>query len=269
MEAYSPLILFISAFIISTVGNIVGIGGGIFLIPVLMILAEVPLTEAIGISAVSLLVSSSVASFISYKKRAIDFKVAFRFEPFAVMGAFVGALLTSYLHQELLLGFFSIYLIFMSQRFLSKTKKSIPRFIFQKVKRPYFKKASKKDLSSNLVLMSLSGVFAGLLAGIFGIGGGVVKMPILIGVFNLLPQKAVSTSVFMICITSLVSAIVHYNLGNINFRIALSVISAFALGGLIGVFFKNKLNDRSLEVTLGVVMIVIAMYYLISVLILK
>jgi uncharacterized membrane protein YfcA len=98
-----------------------------------------------------------------------------------------------------------------------------------------------------LLLYLLMGALAGVCAGLFGVGGGVIIVPVLIFAFTaqgvspeLLTQLAIGTSLATIVLTSINSALTHHRLGNVDWR----VFWRFAPGVALGVFFSAQIAAR-------------------------
>ena len=77
------------------------------------------------------------------------------------------------------------------------------------------------------------GLFAGMMSGLLGVGGGIVTVPVLILLFHVDPQRAVGTSLVAIVPTAIMAASRHAHLGNVDWRLA----GLVAAGAVIGAFF--------------------------------
>jgi uncharacterized membrane protein YfcA len=89
----------------------------------------------------------------------------------------------------------------------------------------------------------ICGVFIGILAGLFGIGGGPVTVPILLVLFGL-PQKSVSaTSSYITFVTALASVISNVSAGNNDLSLAILMIPGGIVGAQIGTFFNKKVSE--------------------------
>jgi uncharacterized membrane protein YfcA len=95
-------------------------------------------------------------------------------------------------------------------------------------------------------------MMAGMMAGMFGIGGGFLKTPIMINVFNIPPTIAAATSLFMIVFTSLTGSVSHYLLGNINFTYSVPIIAGFIIGSFVGNHLNLKLSENFLTKLIGI-----------------
>jgi uncharacterized membrane protein YfcA len=107
---------------------------------------------------------------------------------------------------------------------------------------------------SELILLSIltPGILAGTTAGLFGIGGGFLKVPIMVGIFSMPSQIASATGLFMITITSLTGSVSHYFLGNVHFGFAIPIVIGFVIGALIGNSFITKVDEHILKRLIGI-----------------
>jgi uncharacterized membrane protein YfcA len=103
-------------------------------------------------------------------------------------------------------------------------------------------------------LMAFLGLCTGTIAGLFGIGGGFLQTPLMVRAFKIPSQIAISTSLFILVVTSLSGISSHYWLGHINWTTSMPLMLAFALGALLGKLIKQKKspNQQSSEKLIGI-----------------
>ena len=109
-----------------------------------------------------------------------------------------------------------------------------------------------------LLLFALLGVVAGLLAGLFGIGGGLVIVPVLIGTFinlgfesSIVVHMAIGSAIACIIFTGLSSANAHNNKGSINFEYFKPVALGITFGALMGALFAVQIKGLILKLTIA------------------
>src|SRR5690606_843309 len=100
-------------------------------------------------------------------------------------------------------------------------------------------------------MVLLFGLMAGTLAGLFGIGGGFLKTPIMLRVFRMPAKIATATALFMIVITSTTGSISHYALDHIHMESAWPIMLGFAAGALGGQRLNLSINNKTLEKLIG------------------
>ena len=104
------------------------------------------------------------------------------------------------------------------------------------------------------LLMLLSGAFVGLVNGIFGGGGGMLVVPLLVALMKKNPKVAHATAIAVILPISLVSGILYVVFGNFDIRVGIPVTAGVLAGGIIGAFLLKKLPPKGVVVIFAVVM---------------
>lgn len=104
------------------------------------------------------------------------------------------------------------------------------------------------------------GAAAGFISGLFGIGGGILMVPLIVLIWNLPMQMAVGTSLAVMCPTALAGVIRHYFYDNVDFKLA----AALAVGAICGSFFlgaplAEHLPAETLKKAFGVVMCLVGL----------
>lgn len=213
----------------SFLGTLVGLGGGVFMVPFLVLAAGYPIPMAVGSVALALFPSALISTVSNTLKRQVDYKAAIKLEIPTIFGAWFGAFLTSVLPVRPLEFLFAGFIILMAWNL--RHQKDTSRWV------EHFNSTPK---------IGFLGMLSGVLAGLFGVGGGILKTPILLKIFKLPAKRAAATSLAMIMVTSIVSATKHWQLGHIDQR-ALPVVAGFALGSLIGNIYGKRLADEKVQ----------------------
>ncbi len=225
------LVLFIGAIGIGFVSAIAGIGGGSLMVPFMVLVLNYNVKIAIATSLLSIVVTSSSAASVYLKKGMVDLKAALLLEPITALGAIVGANITLTLPVKMVKGALGMLLLWISIMMLRKA-----------LKRVSHEESTVKVLPHRKLLAVLASFLAGLTSGMFGIGGGVIKVPLMTLVLGLPIKVAVATSSFMIGLTATSGGIVYLTRGYVD---PLSV-SALALGiipgATLGAKFMKKLR---------------------------
>lgn len=234
----------------SLLGSLVGFGGGIFIVPALILVFGVPIEVAIGVTAISLFPSSLISTIANWHNKTIDFKLVFLLELPTIIGAFVGALLTSFLPTKPLEMVFATFLLFLSWKMSRQVPIEAPPNLFAR----FFNRINdigphlpNRPYKVGVWATGLFGVLAGTIAGLFGVGGGILKTPIMLRVFKVPLRTATGSALMMIVMTSFVSGLTHYNLGHFDMSILKPAFSGFAGGALVGVWLGVKLKDQVIQ----------------------
>ncbi len=264
------ILIILFAVIISAFGTVVGFGGGVFMVPLLVIGFHVPINIAIGSVLVALFPSALISTLYNWKKRLIDFKTGILLEIPTAFGTVFGSYLSVVIPVFLLELIFGIFVVYIGINFIinSYTGKSITikNSFFYKLDQIGFAVERKTDYGSyrvSFILALVFGILAGTTAGLFGIGGGFLKVPIMVGIFSMPSQIASATGLFMITITSLTGSVSHYFLGNVHFGFAVPIVVGFVIGALIGNSFITKVDEHILKRLIGIGLFLSGLVFLI------
>ena len=225
----------------ATLGSMIGVGGGFIIVPLLTLLMHLPIHESIGLSLLAIVAIASSASITYSKSGYVNYRVGLILETTTVVGAVIGAWLSILLSPRTLAILFGLLLVYVGYRMLKNIQFKSEEYI----------EPSKR----RMIIGMLSSFLAGLASGLFGIGGGVLKVPIMVLILGLPTKMAIGTSEFMISITSVSGSYVHFRKGILNPYLAASVV----LGGFIGAQFGSRLSvkvrAKVLRRIFGIVMI--------------
>ncbi len=231
---------------IGILGVIGGFGGGVFLFPILIIVGF-PIEVAAASSLVSIFLPSLLASIHNYKRNEINFRLGIGLEIPTAIGAIIGANLTIILPSEvirIIFGFVSLLIAGLmikdlKTEHIENKKRNIwfNRLLKFGPKLTY--KNGQESATAGIFFLILAGGVSGLLAGMFGVGAGWIKTPLMIVGFGVASNIASATATFMIIITSAVGGFTHFLHGNLDI-----LFIPLTLGLLIGAQIGSKIRDR-------------------------
>lgn len=235
-------------FAAGVLGSIIGVGGGIVIVPVLTLLGVPPTVTSS--SSLFAAFSNSVASTASYaKQRRIDYRVGIKLGlmsvPGAVLGAVVSAGVTPSVFKILfaLVLFASCYYMFAKRNLESK----------------------KFSISRRLMIASAAISFsAGILSSFFGIGGGIIFVPLMIIGLGLLVKNATATSQLILFFSSASGMIAHSLMGHADFEYALLLSVGAFVGGLLGARLSVDIKENSIRLLICAVILVAAVKILLD-----
>jgi uncharacterized membrane protein YfcA len=258
---FLTILILISVFA-GVFGSIVGLGGGVVVIPALTLLLGVNIHFAIGASIVSIIGTSSGAASVYVKDRMTNLRVGMFLELATTSGAIFGAALAAYVDSAALELIFGSILLVTLVPTIMKIGENIP------------KNPELKDLSKRLALTGSypepdgsvvnynatrpkTGLFgmviAGMLSGLLGIGSGAFKV-ISMDLAMKLPMKvSTTTSNFMIGVTAAASAGIYFARGDVDPLI----VAPVALGILIGAVLGARVLMRARNPTIRKIFIVV------------
>jgi uncharacterized membrane protein YfcA len=209
-----------------------GIGGGVVMVPVLIAIFGFPILNANAISLTAMLLPVSILGVVAfYKAGYIDIKNALWISVGLMGGSYFGAYFAVNINGALLTKLYAAFLLYISLDYLD-----IPSY-FKKNKKQI--KAPETDLApknKSVWAFILLGLLTGILAGMFGKGGGIVIVPALVKIFRYHPKAAAATSLAALQLpVGLPSVIVYAQSGHLNFLYA----GLIAIGIVFGAFFGS------------------------------
>jgi uncharacterized membrane protein YfcA len=243
-------IIFLASILAGTIGSVVGLGGGIIIIPILTIGLGVDIHFAIGASIVSIIATSSGAAATYVKDRMTNLRVGMFLELATTAGAIVGAALAAYANSMLLELVFGTVLLISLFPLVMKIGEDIPaRPELRGIAKRLSLKGSYREIDGSAVdynatrpgLGLLGMLVAGLISGLLGIGSGTFKVLSMDLAMKLPMKVSTTTSNFMIGVTAAASAGIYYARGDVNPLI----VAPVALGILIGAFLGTRILLRA------------------------
>ncbi len=247
------------ALTVSTLGTLAGIGGGVFMVPLLVYGFNIPLKEAIAAITFCLLPAALLSTYFNARLKNIDYFAGITLEIPTIIGAIGGAILINHLPVLPLKILFCGLIFFMAQKMLSQSRQESSLAVKLNSIPPLVK---RKDYSVSLSALSFFGLFSGVIAGLFGIGGGIVKTPVMIHIFKMPPKRATATALFMIVFTSLTASISHWSFGRLHWDLALPISVGFLAGSLLGNRINTKIPPERIKLILGWMMLLAGIFIL-------
>ncbi len=257
------IFLFLGSIIAGTLGSIVGLGGGLVVIPILIVFLNVDIHYAIGASIISVIATSSGSAATYVKDKMTNLRIGMFLELATSAGAIVGAAVAAYLNSMILEIIFALILLISLIPLVKKIGEEIPPK--QELKgiaktlslTGEYKERDGRVISYNATntKTGFSGMFAaGLLSGLLGIGSGTFKV-ISMDVAMKLPMKvSTTTSNFMIGVTAAASAGIYYVRGDIDPFIAAPVALGIVIGSIIGTRLLLRARNAAVRRIFAVVL---------------
>jgi len=245
-----------AAVFIGLVASMIGVGGGIFMVPLLSLSHLVSTTqEAVGTSLAAV-IFTSISSTLAYRaKRVVQLKLGLWLMPATISGAWLGAYLTRFISSGGLSIAFGILLLYPAAMMLRGRQ---PREIARLFRR------SMAGEGYNPLEVLLLGLGAGLASGFFGIGGGIVMVPAMAIFLRLDIVEAVATSLFVMGPSALIGAAQHFFQGNLHPELALPLIVGIIIGAQLGPRISTKMPRARLRQLFGLVLLYSAVNMILS-----
>jgi len=223
-------------------GSIIGLGGGIIIVPVLTFFGFSPALAASN--SIFAVFSNAIASSISYaKQRRIEYSLGLKLGLLSIPGTVIGALVSSEITPSLFKILFALILISASVYIFSK-RKIEPK---------------KYNISKQIMILAISASFvAGIMSGLFGVGGGIIFVPLMVIAMGLSMKNAAPTSQFILLFASCSALVTHTILGHPDFYQALLLSAGAFVGGIVGARLSLEIKENSLKILISIVMVAAA-----------
>jgi uncharacterized membrane protein YfcA len=218
--------------IVGFVVGLVGGGGGVLGVPILTYIVGVPSAHvAIGTSAVTVGVSAMLNLVLHARAGNVDWRVASVFSASGVLGVLLGNQLGLIVDSAKLMLFFGLLMLLIAAFMLVRAG------VFFKLQAAHQNKAQ----SSNMAKIVITGALAGVLAGLFGIGGGVLVVPALIAATGMSAFTAIGTSLVAISVFSLITLSTYSYNALVDWNLAASYTAGALAGTLVGSYLCRYL----------------------------
>jgi len=226
-------------FAAGVLGSILGLGGGIIVVPVLTFFGYSP-TLAASTSLFAAF-SNAVASTISYtRQKRIAFSIGLKLGLLSIPGTILGAYISSEITPSLFKILFGFVLIISA----------IYIFINRKIE------LKQRNQSKQIMLFAVgASFFAGTISSLFGIGGGIVFVPLMVIAIGLSMREAAPTSQFILLFASAAGLAAHSALGHPDFFQALLLAAGAFAGGFVGARLSVDIKEKRLKILVSIVMI--------------
>jgi len=254
-------------FIVSTVFSMIGMGGGILYVPILLF-AGFTLKQAPAVSLMLIVATSSAALFTFLKNRKVDWKLALVIDPPTDIMAFAGGYFSS-LVPEPVLRFLLAVILVIAGILMFRNQTAASQNTLHASERPrrwwlWHRHFNGVDYTVNLPLVLTATAFIGVLSGMLGITGGIIKLPIMVLLCGVPMDIAVATSTVMVAVTALFGLAGHALSSHIDWRIGLILALAAVAGGLTGSRISVSMNKTRLKKFFALIILLIAARILIK-----
>jgi uncharacterized membrane protein YfcA len=266
------LLLYLTAVIAGSFGALLGLGGGVILVPALTLAFHLDIHYAIGASIVSVVATSSGAAATYVKEHLADMRLGMFLEAATTTGAIAGAFLAGIIAGRALFFIFALVLVYSAammfrKRFLPDAPAATPDPLAERMRMGgrYFDPATGRVTEYHVAGLPLGfglSMIAGAVSGLLGIGGGALKVPAMDLVMRVPLKVATATSNFMIGVTAATSAGVYFARGDINPFIAAPVAMGVLSGTMAGTRLMTRLRSEGLRLAFAVVLVVTAVQML-------
>ena len=281
-------------------GSLLGLGGGILIVPLLNLGFGLPLREAVAVSLVAVIVTSSASAGVYLQRHVANLRLGMVLELFTAIGALVGGLVAFALSERVLAGLFAALLTWVAVSMIrrrdpapAQASASLPASSSLPASAPAPGPGSAiqagiaddvapvpppdsggdpigDNTSTASFTQSLSGpgyhvghfplgivgsLFAGVVSALLGVGGGIVKVPVMNLVMGVPLKVSTATSNVMIGITATSSAVIYLLRGEIDPYVAGPTVLGVFVGASVGSRVAGRIDARVLRLMFVVVLV--------------
>lgn len=245
------------------VGSMLGLGGGVFLVPIFTLFFGVDQKLAIGASAIAVVTNSVVGSSVHLRSRFTNIRLAMLLQVALATGATIGAIVGVWAPERVVNVIFGLVLLYAASSMLlnrvaavASAEADIPDE--WGLKATYRDPATKSWISyvPERVRAGLGiSAVAGMLSGMLGVGGGVIQVPAMNLLMRVPVKAAAGTSSFMVGITSVATAFVYYSDGKIDPTVVVPAMIGIFLGSQIGSRLTRRVKSQNLVLYFVVILL--------------
>jgi uncharacterized membrane protein YfcA len=241
-------------------GALLGLGGGVLIVPMLALGMGLPLREAVGVSLLAVIGTSAASAATNQRRGAANLRLGLTLEVVTVAGAIIGGLVAFAVDERFIAALFGIMLIYVAFTMVRRRSEpsgdgpdatSEPSDLVASVSRPEYR---VRNMPAGLALGGLAGVVSALL----GVGGGIVLVPTMHLVMHVPLRASTATSNLTLGVTASASAALYVLRDAIDPVVAAPVLVGTFLGATVAAMLANRVPVAVLRWVFVVVLLYVA-----------
>lgn len=243
-------------------GALLGLGGGVLLVPLLTLGFGRPLRESVAVALVCVIVTSSAASGAHLQRRTANLRLGLLLALFTALGSLVGGLVAFLVPERLTAGLFALLLVYvcitMARGIVPRARREGAAAVPLPAREP-LSSAAEPDRSLAALLStrdyrvrrvgpaSGASVGSGVLSALLGVGGGVINVPTMHVLMGVPLRVATATSNLVVGVTAIASAIIYLVNGAIDPYVAGPTALGVFAGATLGARHAHRVDARVLR----------------------
>jgi hypothetical protein len=263
------IVLILAGFFAGILGHILGVGGGIIMMPVIVLALGYPMHIAVPASLVAIVANSANVAANNIKREIVNIPLGLMLETATVSFAIIGGFISLYISENILQIIFSVVMFIVALiyiRDIRGSKENNVKATYETCEKKtyfynyYFDERENKKVYYNVYNIGLTMIIssiAGVLSSLLGIGGGFIKVPAMNLISKVPIKAAVATSNFMIGITASAGALVYMLYGKIDLHLMATVTIGIYFGSQFSIRYFSKISDMKTKIIL-IILIIIA-----------
>lgn len=256
-------VLFAGSLAAGALGSALGMAGGIFVVPLLTLVAHVPFPAAVAVSLVSVIACSCASAPGFLAARLPNLRLALVLEVFTTLGALVGVLMIGLVPSTVLYGIFAAVLLVSAIQMIAGRRE--PSAIVGISRHPRLdgvhtgRNGERVPYRVARLPLGMTFMFgAGTFSALLGIGSGVLKIPAMDAAMRLPIKVSSATANLMIGVTACGAAAAYLLAGTLDLQLATPVVLGSLVGSVLGAQVLIRLAGPSLRIVFMVVLVTLA-----------
>jgi hypothetical protein len=242
-----------------------GVGGGLMMVPILTLWMGIPMQYAIGSSLVSIVINACTATSVYIDNHVTNLKLGLLLATTLIPGAVAGALLASKLSSPVLSLLFGALMIYVCYTLIPRKPNRLSPEEFEATRDPhekehaphawldgsYYDPAIRQEVSYQAhrpVTGMATGFFAGVISSLLGVGGGIINVPVMNLLMKVPIKAAIATSSLLLAFTTMTGSLIYAYNGYVMPYIIAPLIPGIFLGARLGTAIARRVQSRALMV---------------------
>ena len=269
MVAASPWLLVSMGVATGLVGSLLGLGGGVFLVPFLTLALGVPIRVAVAASLISVIATASASATVNLSRGVVNMRLGLALEVATSVGGLLGGMTSALLSRRQLFVGFGLTLCAMGIVMAARSRRRnviADTGLDPGVLGGRIEEAGKGYIYrvKRLPLALVASLVAGAISGLLGLGGGIIKVPVLSSFCGIPIRVAAATSTFMIGVTAAASAFIYFGRGQLDLPLTAAIALGTLPGSLIGAHLSERVEARALKMIMAIVLVLVAVRMLVE-----
>jgi uncharacterized protein len=244
------------------VGSMLGLGGGVFLVPLLTLALGVPFRVAVAASLACVIATASASATVNLNRGLVNMRLGLALEVATSVGGLAGGITAAQLSTRQLFVVFALTLTVMGLLMVMRSGRR--NVIADTSVDPGTLGGHLREGDTVYVYRVLrlpvgmaASLIAGAISGLLGLGGGIIKVPVLNTFCGVPIRVAAATSTFMIGVTAAASAILYFARGDMMLPLTAAVVLGALPGSLLGARLSDRVEARALKVLMAIVLLLV------------
>jgi hypothetical protein len=254
------LVLVAVAVLVGMLGSMLGVGGGLLIVPILTLFLHVPIKSAIGTSLVCVVVTSSASQIVYVARGFTNTRLGMTLEVATTIGALTGGITAILVSGRFIFALFTVVLVYVLVSMERKPADTLPSTPGSVLAGSFTEPGGGEvaygvdHLPAGLALSYVAGNVSGLL----GVGGGVIKVPVMTLLMRVPLRAAIATSNLMIGVTAATGALIFFGRGLVEPRYAVPSTLGILVGAQLGPRISGHVSAAVLRRVFEALLLVLA-----------